>query len=259
MKRAKTSAPRRNGPAPGAVPAMTQLLLDIRPQTSPCFARFVPGDNAELLARLSELAGPNAYDSVYLWGPPGSGRSHLLRATQTQAAALGRQVSFAEGPQVGDTLALPAGGLLIVDDVDRLCAAGQVALFRAFNTARLIGLALLLAGAAPPARLALREDLRTRIGSALVYEVQPLSDEDKAQTLARHAAARGMRVESGTIDYLLRHAPRDLPYLMAVLDALDRLSLEQQRPVTLPLLREVLSTLAPGDAQGAPCAPPDCR
>ncbi len=240
MKRAKTRAPRRNG-----APAMRQLLLDIRPQAEPSFERFVPGANAELLARLTELTQPDCYDAIYLWGAAGSGRSHLLRATEAKSVAAGRQVSYVAGAQAGDTLPMPAGGLLIVDDVDRLSEAGQIALFRAFNTARLIGLALLLAGEAPPLQLALREDLRTRIGAALIYEVKPLSDEDKAETLSRHAAGRGMRVEPGTLDYLLRHAPRDLPYLMAVLDALDRRSLEQQRPVTLPLLREVLSTASP--------------
>jgi DnaA family protein len=224
---------------------MRQLLLDIRPQAEPSFERFVPGANAELLARLADLAGPACYDAIYVWGPAGSGRSHLLRATEAKSAAAGRQAAYAAGAQVGETLPMPAGGLLIVDDVDRLSEAGQVALFRAFNTARLIGLALLLAGPVPPARLALREDLRSRIGSALTYEVKPLSDEDKAETLARHAAGRGMKVERETLDYLLCHAPRDLPYLMAVLDALDRTSLEQQRPVTLPLLREVLGAASP--------------
>ncbi|MCK7496103.1 MAG: hypothetical protein MZW92_38055 [Comamonadaceae bacterium] len=57
-------------------------------------------------------------------------------------------------------------------------------------------------------------------------------------------------MEHGIIDYLLRHGERDLPSLMAVLDALDRVSLEQQRPVTLPLLREALGSI-PGLASGA--------
>ncbi|MBA3904919.1 MAG: DnaA regulatory inactivator Hda [Rhodocyclaceae bacterium] len=222
-----------------------QLLLDIRPEQRPTLDSFVAGANAELLARLRALSQPKAFDAVYLWGPAGSGRTHLLRATHAAADAAHRRAVYVAGGEAGAELPCPPGGLLVVDDADRLDGTAQIALFRVFNTARLAGLALLMSGSAPPLQLALREDLRTRIGSALVYELKPLSDEDKAATLKNHAAQRGMRVDDELIAYLLRHAPRDLPMLMAVLDALDRVSLERKRPVTLPLLREVLQSLSP--------------
>jgi DnaA family protein len=132
------------------------------------------------------------------------------------------------------------GTLLAVDDVQTLSEAGQIALFRMFNSARLASLTLLLSGDQPPAQLALREDLRTRIGQTLIYEMKPLSDEEKSAALARHALMRGMRVDKGLVHYLLTHGRRDLPSLMAVLDSLDRATLEQQRPATLPLLKEVM-------------------
>ena len=222
-----------------------QLLLDIHTEQRPTLDNFVAGANAELLARLSALAQPRTFDAVYLWGPPGSGRTHLLRATHAAADAARRRAVYVAGGEAGAELPCPPGGLLVVDDADRLDETAQIALFRAFNTARLAGLALLMSGATAPLQLALREDLRTRIGSALVYEVKPLTDEDKAAALKSHAVRRGMRIEDELIDFLLRHAPRDLSTLMAVLDALDRVSLERKRPVTLPLLREVLQSLSP--------------
>ncbi|MEZ5614115.1 MAG: DnaA regulatory inactivator Hda [Rhodocyclaceae bacterium] len=218
-----------------------QLTLDIRPEQHPTLANFVAGANAELLARLRALAQPKAFDAVYLWGPAGCGRTHLLRATLAAAEAAGRRVVLVAGEEAGTELPCPPGGLLIVDDVDRLGEAAQVALFRAFNSARLAGLALLISGPAAPLALALREDLRTRIGQALVYQVQPLGDEDKAATLQSQASQRGLRVEGEVIGYMLRHASRDLPSLMAVLDELDRASLERKRPVTVPLLKEMLA------------------
>ena len=184
MKRAKAARFARAGHLPsGAVPppAMQQLVLDIRPLPEPTFDGFVAGANAELVSRLRCLAAPSAFDAIYLWGPAGSGRSHLLRATAAAAHARGRPLSFADAEEIGAELALPPGGLLIVDDVERLGPTAQITLFRAFNTARLIGLALLVAGHAPPASLDLREDLRTRVGGMLIYEVKPLSDEEKAE------------------------------------------------------------------------------
>ncbi len=217
-----------------------QLLLDIRPNEPPSLDNFVGDGNAELLARLAGLGDPGVFDQVYLWGPSGSGRSHLLRGAR--ARARGRPVLMIDGAALDRELIPLPGSLVIVDDVDRLSDTAQVTLFRTFNAARLVGLALLLAGPTPPLHLSLREDLRTRIGAALVYEVKPLSDEDKADALKQHARARGMRIEEHLIDYLLHHGRRDLPSLLAVLDALDRASLEQQRPLTLPLLRETLQT-----------------
>lgn len=217
-----------------------QLTLDIRPEQNPTLDNFIAGANAELVARLGALAQPKSYDAVYLWGPPGCGRSHLLRATRAAADAAGRRVVQVAGEEAGAELPCPPDGLLIVDDVDRLDETAQVALFRAFNSARLAGLALLLAGSAPPLELKLREDLRTRIGAAIVYQVKPLSDEEKAATLQSQASQRGLRVEDDVIGYMLRHTSRDLPSLMAVLDALDQASLERKRPVTVPLLKEML-------------------
>jgi DnaA family protein len=217
-----------------------QLTLDIRPEQNPTLDNYIIGANAELVARLRALAQPRTFDAVYLWGPPGCGRTHLLRATQVAADAAGRRVVRIAAEEAGADLPCPPGGLLIVDDVNRLDDTAQMALFRAFNSARLAGLALLLAGAAPPLELKVREDLRTRIGSAIVYEVKPLSDEDKAATLLIQASQRGLRMEDEVIGYMLRHTERDLPSLMAVLDALDHASMERKRPITVPLLKEML-------------------
>ncbi len=218
---------------------MSQLLLDLKPEQIPTLDNFVAGINAELVDRLRALADPDNFDAIYLWGAAGSGRSHLLGAA-ARAAAARRPTRSIEAGAAGGDMNVPPGGLLVVDDVDRLDADAQVALFRAFNAARLVGHAVLLAGPLPPLQLALREDLRTRVGQSLIYEVKPLSDEEKSAALARHALLRGMKVDASLVNYLLRHGRRDLPSLMAVLDALDRATLEQQRPATLPLLKEVM-------------------
>ena len=96
------------------------------------------------------------------------------------------------------------------------------------------------AASQPPLQLALREDLRTRLGSGLIFRLHALSDEEKISALAAQAKARGLSLPGGALDYLLARVPRDMRSLMAFLVALDRYSLEHKRPITLPLLREVL-------------------
>lgn len=219
-----------------------QLLLDIHRPQIPTLDNFVAGSNGELMQHLHGLAAPDCGAALYLWGPTGSGKSHLLRAVA--AAAHSRPVCITPASTVGERLDVPPGALLIVDDVEQLSPTAQVALFRAFIAARPDRLALLLSGPVPPLELALspeREDLRTRIGQCLIYEIKPLSDIEKADALQHHAQGKGMKLDEAVVQYLLRHGRRDLPSLLATVDALDQASLELKRPATLPLLREILN------------------
>lgn len=225
---------------------MTQLLLDLQPIQTPSLDNFIVGDNQELLVRLRALSEPGCFDIIYLWGPEGSGKSHLLTATAN--LVMRRRPALLLASPSAAAFSAPPGGLLIVDDVDALDDAAQIALFRIFNAARLVGLGLLLTGNAPPLQLNLREDLRTRIGQALIYEVKTLNDEQKAAALQRHALERGLRIDETLVRYLLSHGRRDLPSLLAVLDHLDRATLQRQRPASLALLKEALQHQLVSDA-----------
>lgn len=229
-------------------PPAQQLLLDLGPAAQPAtLDNFVTGNNRELISRLRAFADASVFDQIYLWGPAGSGRSHLLTGTHALAEERGRPTIFVNGQDIGEELATPPGSLIIIDNVESLSPEGQITLFRIFNAARLVGLALLLSGSAPPLALetCLREDLRTRLGATLIYEVHPLDDTSKATALKQHAHQRGLRIDDGIIDYLLHHGQRHLPALLALLDHADRLSLEKKRPLTLPLLREAMQNIPP--------------
>jgi DnaA family protein len=198
---------------------MRQLPLQISAPAEPRFENYLAGANVEALARIRALAAGSLHEAiVYLWGEPGSGRTHLLRAA-----------AYAN-PE-----------LFIADDVETLDSAAQQALFVAINAARDGQAAVLAAGAAPPALLPLREDLRTRLAWGLVYQLKPLTDAEKALYLREEAKRRGLRLSDEVVWYLLNHLPRDLGSLHRVLEVLDRYSLASQRAVTLPLVREALS------------------
>ncbi|MCK9283408.1 MAG: DnaA regulatory inactivator Hda [Rhodocyclaceae bacterium] len=218
-----------------------QLLLDLHRDAPRTLDNFVPGSNLELIGRIEALATPSTGDRLYIWGAAGCGRSHLLEAAEHAAEAV-RPVLRLSAAKIDAEIDLRPSTLLIVDDVERLSEAAQIALFRRFNDTLALNLALLLAGSLPPGELVLREDLRTRIGQCLVYEIKPLSDAEKAAALACFAAGRNMRLDDSVVLYLLRHGRRDLPSLLEAIAALDRASLEQKRPATLPLLREIMQS-----------------
>jgi DnaA family protein len=217
-----------------------QLILDLTQPEPPSFANFVAGANREALAALTALASGASRDvGILLWGASGSGKSHLLRATVAAAERL-RPVSYCASPSEIPARDLAARTLLVVDAVDAADAEAQGRLFTRVNALTSSGGQWLAAAAVPPARLALREDLRTRLALGLVLEVLPLADADKPQALAVYARERGFRLSEEVIGYLLAHGRRDMPSLVAALAALDRASLATQRGVTVPLLRQWL-------------------
>jgi DnaA family protein len=222
-----------------------QLILNLRPDCPPTLENFVPGGNAELLENLMRLAATRSGQPcahLYLWGNPGSGRSHLLRATVARTIDSGHPAFFLNAEEVADRLPENENALLAIDDVGRLSPDAQIALFNAFNRARANAQSLLLSGPDSPKGLApgLREDLRTRIGQSLVFEVRPLDDATRGAILHSLATQRGLRLTGEVAGFLLAHARRDPPGMAAALDALDAASLEHKRPVTLPLLRELM-------------------
>jgi DnaA family protein len=221
-----------------------QLVFDLAASEPPSFANFLPGHNAEVLATMKALAaGKVAETGVLLWGAPGAGKTHLLRAATRATEARGASASYVA--DAGALLAQDADWLadhavVAIDGIDLATPDAQAVLFRLFNALRERGGHIVAASRAPQPALPLREDLRTRLGWGLVYEIAPLADADKPAALAAYAAQRGFRLGDDVIDYLLAHGRRDMPALLATLAALDRHSLAVKRPITVPLLRDWL-------------------
>lgn len=219
---------------------MRQLLLDLGAEKPQTLDTFIVGQNAELLQLLHQFAQhTNAMPSerfVYLWGEAGSGKSHLLRALATNSQARYIPAGAREGEYLFDQNV----SLYLADDCDQLSPNLQIAVFALFNQVRENGGLLVTAGNKPPAGLSLREDLRTRLGWGLIYQVHGLTDEEKIAALSQAALVRGITVSPGVLPYLITHFRRDMRSLSAMLNALDQYSLETQRPITLPLLRSLL-------------------
>ncbi|MBK4734876.1 DnaA regulatory inactivator Hda [Noviherbaspirillum pedocola] len=219
---------------------MRQLLLDLNAEKWQTLANFEAGRNAELYQLMRRLASHSTVAPherfVYLWGRAGAGKTHLLRAL---AASSRSRYLAADAPQRAWRFE-PDIPLYLLDDCEQLPAKSQIAAFNLFNEAREHGAMMIVAGAVPPAVLPVREDLRTRMSWGLIYQVHELSDEEKIAALNQAAQARGLQLSAGVLPYLITHFQRDMRSLSAMLDALDRYSLETQRPITLPLLRSLL-------------------
>ena len=244
-------------------PLPRQFALDISHTPKASLENYLPGKDRSLVSTLQTLCGswntfsekpannPLNHRWIYWWGPEGSGRSHLLRAMTSAADDAGIEY-FSLTPNEPSAWVrleekLPvlvqshAPSVITVDDVDRLDERLVGGLFRILNEVQASkNMHVFMAGNAAPAALTLREDLRTRLGWGLIFQTQLLGDDEKIQALEQAAKARGLVLSSDVLPWLLNRFYRDMPNLMALLDALDAYSLETKRAVTLPLVRELL-------------------
>ncbi|KRE90789.1 DnaA regulatory inactivator Hda [Frateuria sp. Soil773] len=224
-----------------------QLPLALRWPRRQRFEHFHAGANAAALAAVQALATAPDAPWVYLHGPAGSGRSHLLMAACQAASAAGRRVQYLPLAAVADRAAAIRGvagsELLALDDLGAIAgqADAEHALFDLYNRARAEGSELLFAAEAAPAQLGLGlPDLRSRLGACTQFALKPLDDAERREVLKAQAASRGIELDDGVLDWLFARYARDLGALLDLLDRLDQASLAAQRRITIPFLRGFL-------------------
>ena len=216
---------------------MNQLIFDFAERGYPGFDKFLGTENAELVYVLQHKHDP----FIYVWGEEGAGKSHLLRAWVAQALDAGKKAVYIDAAATPLTEAAFEAEYLAIDQIEKLGNEEQVLLFAVFNRFRNSGKGfLLLSSEHTPQQLVIREDLRTRMAYCLVYEVKPLTDQEKIDALVSMAATRQVTIDPEIFEYLLNHWRRDMDSLMQMLDTLDNYAVTMGKRITLPLLRQLL-------------------
>ena len=216
---------------------MNQLIFDFAERGYPGFDKFLGTENAELVYVLQHKHDP----FIYVWGEEGAGKSHLLRAWVAQALDAGKKAVYIDAAATPLTEAAFEAEYLAIDQIEKLGNEEQALLFAVFNRFRNSGKGfLLLSSEHTPQQLVIREDLRTRMAYCLVYEVKPLTDQEKIDVLVSMAAARQVTIDPEIFEYLLNHWQRDMDSLMQMLDTLDNYAVTMGKRITLPLLRQLL-------------------
>jgi len=225
-----------------------QLPLALRWPRRQRFEHFHAGENAAAVEALRAAAGSASAPWVFVAGPLGSGRTHLLIAACQAAIDDGRTAQYLplaglRGSRADAIRGIAGSDVLAIDDLDSVAGEGDAehALFDTFNRYRAEGCTLLFAATAAPATLGVAlPDLRSRLGSLTQAVLKPLGDEQRRQVLREQAAGRGIELDDTVLDWLFAHHARDLGALLDLLDTLDRASLAAQRRVTVPFLKSLL-------------------
>jgi DnaA-homolog protein len=225
--------------------SMKQLALDIGLQSLPSLDNFLAERNLAALQHLRLWLGSPRRSPVptYLWGLGGCGKTHLLQAVQLALREQGVVTAWLDPTLHEPPVFQDEWQVMLMDDVHAYNAVQQHAAFNWFINAQTQQRGLLAAGQLPPADLLLREDLRTRLGWGHVFELHPLSDFECRAALRQEADARGLLLSDEVMDFVLTRFSRDLGSLMQLLQQLDSYALANQRPITIPLIKVMLTEL----------------
>lgn len=228
-----------------------QLPLGVRLRDDATFANFYPGANAAALGYVERMCESDvgwAENLIYLWGAEGVGRSHLLQAACLRMEQFGGRAVYLPldavamyGPQLLDNL--EQCDLVCIDEVDLVAGhpTWEEALFHLFNRLRDAGRRLLLSASAPPREVPIKlPDLKSRLTLALVFQLHGLSDEDKLRALQLRASRRGLHLTDEVGRFILTRGSRSMNSLFDLLEQLDHASLQAQRKLTIPFLKETL-------------------
>lgn len=228
-----------------------QLPLGVRLRDDATFANYYPGANAAALGyveRMCDTSANWAENLIYLWGVEGVGRSHLLQAACLRMEQQGGRAVYLPL----DSVAVYGTQLLDnLEECDLVCLDGmeavaghpvwEEALFHLFNRLRDAGRSLLMAASAPPREVPVKlPDLKSRLTMALVFQLRTLSDEEKLRALQLRASRRGLHLTDEVGRFILTRGARSMNALFDLLDQLDQASLQAQRRLTIPFLKETL-------------------
>ncbi len=212
------------------------------------FDLLEPGQNQSVRQHLENILSGDDSKNIYLWGQPGTGKSHLLQAMCTAAAKI--QLSIAYIPLVqANSLApqmlegLEYLALVCLDDID--CIAGnsewEQAIFHLYNQLRDSQTPLLITARHSPKGSPVQlPDLKSRLAWDHVYHLLPLDEKAALRALQRRAESRGFDLPDEVAGYLLKRVSRDMHSMFAILDKLDRESLIARRKLTIPFVKNLL-------------------
>ena len=224
-----------------------QLVLGVQLRDEARFDNFhISPANAALVKNLHNLSAEDHL--IYLWGAESTGRSHLVQALCHQQAEHGDAALYLPLQEYGELttdMLLGANSLSMVciDDVDAICgnAKWEQALFQLYNELIDSDTHLVVTANCAPQHLQLQlQDLKSRLQSGSTYQLAIPDDLEKREILCLRAANRGMELSVQLADFIVQRAERSLTALLALLEVLDRETLQRRRRLTIPLIKEVL-------------------
>lgn len=234
-----------------------QLTLSVEVREDANFKQFADTPNEKSAVLLESALAEGDETLIFISGAKESGKTHLASAAIHYCEKTGRSVAYFamnDIAELGDQYAdlfdeLEAFDVVVLENVDRwlhvkdetAVEEREQALFNLFNQFKMSHQQLILTARASIGNLTIHlADLASRIHSGLSLTLSALSDEAKQKILQNAAHERGLELSDDVSSFIIRRSGRNMGQLVAVLDRLDRASLEEKRRLTVPFVKKVL-------------------
>lgn len=233
-----------------------QIPLQLEPPRADRFEDFHAGPNASALAAVRHLLDEPG-TSLFLSGPQGSGKSHLLNALCHAARDQGMAAFYIALKRLPEAAAAGLEGLqqldlVCVDDLDAVAGnpVWEQALFRCFNEIRAAEGCLLVSSSQSLASLPLAlPDLASRLAWGVRQALVLPADEDKLEVIRQRARSLHIELPADVEKYLLKHSRRDMASLLQAVESLKEAAFAGKRKITVPLARDVLAAGGRADSE----------
>lgn len=208
------------------------------------FASFLVNGQELLIDACKQTTDVGGEKQLYIWGGSSSGKTHLLTASCNLAAENGQRIAYIPAEIIIENdalLGLEHLDLVCIDDVQRLSADGERALFNLINDIRAMGGSLLLAADKAPFELEMNlPDLVSRLSWGPVFQLTRLDDAGIRNAFKLRAESFGLQLPDEVVDYILFRQTRDMRILGDNLKQLLEAASISKRRLTVPFAKEVL-------------------
>lgn len=216
---------------------MSQLTLDLGHR--PAFGRedfWVAPGNEEAVGWIDRWPHWTGH-ALALFGPAGCGKTHLAHVFALKAEARILEPDEVTAAAVADLVA--GYKSLVLENGEAV--TDPAALFHLFNAVKEANGFLLLTSREPPARWPVRlPDLKSRLSAIPAVRIAPPDDAMVEAVLVKLFADRQVTVAPEVIAYLVRHMDRSFAAMRSLVARADGLALAEKRPVTVPLVKQIL-------------------
>lgn len=220
---------------------MNQLGLPISLDYKMLLDNFV--GNKQLLDFIAKPYVDKTSAEIYVYGPIGLGKTHLLQGATLKALSDQQSAMYIDcyNSLPGHVLeSIEQLNWISIDNIDAINDNQQDLFFDLYNRAKQAKVSMLISGSDLPSELDVMKDLKTRLGLATVFQLEKLNDELTMLVLNNQMSDRNLSINSKVYEYLFKYYSRDVKVLLTAIDDLDKVSLQTKQSITIPFVKKTL-------------------
>ena len=236
-----------------------QVSLGLELSTRMTLNNFINTENKTIISNiynLIDLHSNNASvtnqvgeNTLYLYGPKGCGKTHLLHgichlANQKQLSSIYLDAKSITEENIIRLEDMQYLEVICIDNIEYISQKKQweIAFFNLFNRAYTQGTNLIMTSSQKPKQLNINlPDLLSRIQWVLAFKIHDLKDDDILKALKNKCKQQGLQISEETLKFMILRLTRNINDLTIAITRLTNLAITTKRRLTIPFVKKVMN------------------